>query len=380
MVDKKEENNCCGCRSCEQACPQQAITMIENEKGFRFPHINYSLCTKCGLCDVVCGFTENYPNHGDAPQIYAVKNKDTNIRMTSTSGGIFVAISDYILDHSGVVYGVGYGTDLYVCHKRAETKAERDEFKGSKYVQSDTLNTYTSAKKDLDSGRLVLYTGTPCQISGLKAFLRKDYEKLITVDLLCHGTPSNKSWRDFLNVIEQDNHTKIVGAEFRNKSKGWHTPVTLLKSNDNLHRIKGSQSYFQLFNPNYMLMPACYNCKFKKYEKCSDITIADFWGIERSLPEIDDNKGVSLVLINSPKGTDIFEKVSKNLDIFVRGKEHCAEDQIIKMCEKNPKYDEFWENYQKHGMRYVMLKYTEYSSIRTFIKKAIRKIKRICKI
>ena len=188
--------------------------MVEDRKGFRYPKIDYALCNKCGLCDDICAFKEDYSGHGDGSTVYAVKNTDEVVRSTSSSGGMFTAISDKILEDGGVVYGVGYRDRLTVCHKPASTKEQRDEFKGSKYVQSDTGNSFSQVKKDLENDLKVLFTGTPCQVSALKSFLRKDYDNLLTVDFVCHGVPSNKLWQDFLDVIEQDTRNRVVHAEF----------------------------------------------------------------------------------------------------------------------------------------------------------------------
>ena len=378
MVDDKEKKDCCGCRACEQICPKQAIEMVEDEKGFRYPKIDYDLCSKCGLCDKVCAFDENYKNFGDDPSVYAVKNRDEEVRSTSTSGGMFYAISDFILEQGGVVYGAGFKDRLYVCHKRAETKQERDEFKGSKYVQSDIGRSFILVKRDLDNGLKVLFTGTPCQVVALKSFLRRDYDNLTTVDFVCHGTPSNKLWQEYLDVIEKDTRNSVVHAEFRNKDAGWHIPRTKLHLKEKgKKRIKGEQSYLRLFYSNCFLMPSCYNCKFTNFNRASDITIGDFWGIEKSMPDFDDNRGISLVLVNSEKGRCLFESIKTGLIVRESCKENCLQEQLESPAVNDKNAVHFWDNYQKRRMRYVMTKYTEYSEIRTFFKKTVRKIRRI---
>lgn len=374
MVNEKTKTECCGCRACEQICPTRAITMAEDDKGFFYPYIDSLRCNQCGLCDLVCGFREDYPNHGDEPMIYAAKHKDDTIRQTSTSGGMFTAISDEILKRSGVIYGVGMDASLSVCHMRAETPGERDRFKGSKYVQSNIGETFVQARKDLDSGRYVLYSGTPCQISSLLLFLRKKYDNLITVDLVCKGTPSNKMWHEYLNVMRQKSRGEIVGVEFRNKDKGWHRPITKLITRDGKWRISGEQSFFQLFNSNIFLMPSCHGCKFTNFARPADISIADFWGIERTCPEFDDNWGVSLVLVNSPRGRELFKAIETNIVTLESQKENCLQSALQKPIKKNEKSDEFWEDYFKYGMKYAMIKYTDYSAIRTFMRKGKRKI------
>jgi len=376
MVDSKDKNNCCGCRACEHICPKNAIQMNEDIKGFKYPKIDHSLCNKCGLCDTICAFNNNYRNHGDNPTVYAVKNKDENIRATSTSGGMFVAISDEIIKNGGVVYGVNYGEKLYVCHQRAETKEQRDQFKGSKYIQSDLGDTFLKVKQDLEDDRMVLFTGTPCQVASLNNFLKKDFENLLTVDIICHGTPSNKIWREYLDIIEKINKIEIIYVNFRDKSIGWHQPKVKIESlNKSKKEIIGEKSFFQLFVKNYILMPACYNCYFANFKRPGDITIGDFWGIERTMSEFDDNKGVSLVMVNSKKGNLFIDKIKDNIEMQISSKENCMHGTLQCASPKNKDTDKLWNDYEKYGLRYIIFKYTDYSNLRTFIKKVINKIK-----
>lgn len=380
MVDSKEKKDCCGCRACEQICPKQAIKMVEDEKGFRYPKIDYNLCNQCGLCDKVCAFNEDYKNFGGSPAVYAVKNRDEEVRSTSSSGGMFTAISDKILEEGGVVYGAGYKDRLTVCHKRAVTKKDRDEFKGSKYVQSDIGDSFIHVGQDLINNQKVLFTGTPCQVAALRSFLRHDEDNLLTVDFVCHGTPSNKLWQDFLDVIEKESENNVVYAEFRNKEVGWHRPRTKLYFKErSAKRINGEQSFFQLFVRNYMLMPSCHNCKFANFNRASDITLGDFWGIERTMPDFDDDKGISLVLVNSAKGKSVFDAIRDSLDVRESCKQNCLQPQrSLQGSPPRHKYsDQFWKGYHKRGMRYVMVKYTEYSRVRTCIRKVILKLKSI---
>lgn len=378
MVNEKTKENCCGCRACENICPHMAIAMVEDEKGFRYPQIEEMLCNNCGLCDIACGFVDNYKNYGDNPTILAIKHKNDEIRKTSTSGGMFVAISDEILKLNGVIYGAGYDDQFNVVHKRAETKVQRDEFKGSKYVQSNLGRCFFQIREDLKKKKTVLFTGTPCQVSSLNSFLGKNYNNLVTVDILCHGTPSNKLWQEYLRIIENINKSKVVKVYFRDKTDGWHrSKPRIILNNQKLKKVKGEQAFFQLFLPNYMLMPACHNCKFRNFNRPGDITLADFWGIEKYMPEFDDNKGVSLVMVNSPKGMEVINTLRDKLEILPGKKEHCALDQIIMPVPKNKRSDQFWIEYHKFGLKFVMVKYTDYSDVITFFRKVIGRITRI---
>lgn len=350
--------------------------MVEDHRGFRYPAVDYNLCNQCGLCDSVCAFKDNYGNHGDSPAVYALKHRDEFARNSSTSGGMFTALSDAVLEDRGVIYGVGYGEKLYVCHKRAVSTQQRDEFRGSKYVQSDTGDCFTQIKQDLDNGLKVLFTGTPCQAAALNSFLKKDYQNLITVDIICHGTPSNKIWREFLDVVEKDTGNKVRHVQFRSKANGWSAckgKIYLEKGAG--EKIRGEQSYLQLFYRNYTLMPSCYNCKFTNFKRPSDITLGDFWGLQKSMPEFDDDKGVSLVLVNSARGEALFDRVKKLLDVRESCKEMCQQPHLNVPPEQNKNSDRFWSEYHTKGIRFVMAKYTEYGVVRTVVKKAFMKVK-----
>ena len=225
MIDQKQKKDCCGCGACAQACPVQAIAMKEDERGFLFPVIHYDRCKNCGICD-------------REPAIYGINHRDDEVRKNSTSGGAFTAISDYVLARNGVVYGAAYQPDLSVVTKRATTPAERDECRGSKYVQCDTKDSYIQIKQDLEAGRLVLYTGTPCQIAGLRSFLQKEYENLLTAEVICHGVPNNRMWHAFLDLAEKAAGARVADACFRDKSEtGWHHPRTKLTYQDGKEHV-----------------------------------------------------------------------------------------------------------------------------------------------
>lgn len=379
VVDKKQQKDCCGCRACEQACPVDAITMREDEKGFMYPDINMTQCIHCDLCDKVCGFDEDNPclSSGD-PVIFAAVHKNDAVRSASTSGGLFTALSDVILHQGGVIYGAAYGPELYVRHERAETADERERLRTSKYVQSDTCDTFSLVKSDLDNGRVVMYTGTPCQIASLQTFLRTPYENLITVDVVCHGVPSARVWREFLDLAEKKAGCRVVEANFRDKSKtGWHRPQTKLIYEDGLpHSFYGEQSFFQMFNHNLFLRPSCLYCKFISYARPSDISIADYWGIERFRKDFDDNGGVSMVLVNTDKGQRLFDAVKDSISYFETDKEHCWQGRLQGRSTIHPQTEQFWKEYTKKGLRYVLVKYTDYSPFRTFFRKVKRKIRR----
>lgn len=243
---------------------------------------------------------------------YAVKHKDENIRAASRSGGIFTAVSDVILENGGVVYGCALNDEFLAEHKRATTKEERDAFRGSKYVQSDIGDTYKQAKEDLKNGQTVLFSGTPCQIEALYNFLNvsnTDTTALLTIDILCHGVPSPKIWSDFIS--SKANIGNIDSVVFRDKKNfGWrdHVETLTIKGEE-----KSSKEFTNLFYSHLILRESCFNCKYKNTNRIADITIGDYWRIENNDKSFDDDKGVSLVLLNTDKATTYFENCRYNL-------------------------------------------------------------------
>ena len=223
MINIKDPKDCCGCTACASICAHNAITMKTDALGFLYPEVDTTKCVNCGMCDKVCAFNGNYDLslNFPEPKAYGVRHKDMMEVETSRSGAAFIAISDWILAHGGVVYGAGYTDHFRVVHKRATNKEERDEFKGSKYVQSDLSNIYRQIKCYLAEGRYVMFSGTPCQVAGLKLFLRKPYSNLLMVDLICHSVPSPLIFKDYVNFVEKKNNKKLESIKMRDKEKGW---------------------------------------------------------------------------------------------------------------------------------------------------------------
>ncbi len=297
----------------------------------------------------------------ETPEAYACKHKDLEIRMASRSGGVFTAVSDIILDNGGVVYGCALDENFAAVHKRATTPQQRNEFRKSKYVQSDIGDSFLSVKNDLNNGLEVLFSGTPCQVDGLIHFLdlsNVSAEKLLTMDLVCHGVPSPKLWRDYLNYQEKK-HGKIIDAEFRNKRDfGWKDHVETLEFKD---KKINSHIYTNIFYKNYALRRSCHECKYtSKQQRVADLTLADFWGIDSIDKDFNDNKGVSLILVSSEKGMRYFDLiVDKNM----------IEAKRVKLDDVNQKSlntpyiytnnkEVFWDYYKKHGFEGIVRKYS----------------------
>lgn len=303
------KNNCCGCGACEQICPKHCITMRADNEGFIYPVVNVDICIDCHLCENVCPFIAEY-NDRKPIKIFAAKCTNEEVRLLSSSGGAFSVIAKSVIEEGGVVFGAKFNQEWEVVHDYTETTEGLKEFRGSKYVQSRIGDSYKKTKDFLIKGRKVLFSGTPCQIAGLKKFLGKEYETLLTVDIVCHGVPSYKVWQTYLGEIVDGG--KIEHISFRNKEKGWRNYSLVIKTNEQEYAFpmeERTSSFMKGFLKELFLRQSCYNCKVKRFRSQSDITLADYWWIKNVVPDFDDNKGVSLTFINSKKGMDVFDSL-----------------------------------------------------------------------
>lgn len=308
MIKIISKEQCCGCSACLHICPKQSISFKEDKEGFLYPKVNIDTCIGCGLCEKVCPVINQ--NDERLPlQVYAAKHPNDEIRMSSSSGGIFTLLAEQIIDEGGVVFGAKFNEKWEVVHDFAETKEGLIPFRGSKYVQSRIGDAYANAEKFLKSGRKVMFTGTPCQIAGLKTYLRREYENLLAVDFVCHGVPSPMVWRKYLDEqIVRQNNAVLTHISFRDKSTGWKSYSCVLSFSNMSER--GNQNivltspfyenpYMSAFLSNLSLRPSCYACPVRSGKSGADITIGDFWGIEKVDASIDDDRGLSLCLINN---------------------------------------------------------------------------------
>ena len=309
---------CCGCRACEQSCPKNAIKIVENTEGFFEPKVDYEKCINCGICLKICPQLNYQTKKNDFKQkAYAVKNKDLKERLDSSSGGVFSLLAKSILDKNGIVYGVAFNKKFEAEHIRVDNEKELYKLRGSKYVQSNTNNTYSLVKKDLENQKYVLYSGTSCQIEGLKHFLKKDYENLYTIDLVCHGVPSQKLFKKYIKYLEDKYKSKIINYNFRDKTKnGWGLNICInLENKENKYIRANLDPYFKSFLKSDTYMETCYECKYANANRVGDITLADYWGIEKEQPDFYDENGVSAVLINTNKGNEMLNKVKDKIII-----------------------------------------------------------------
>lgn len=311
------------------------------------------------------------------PKVYAVKHKNEKVRAESRSGGIFSALSDKVFESKGVVYGCTLNEQLVAIHSRAEDVETRNQMRGSKYVQSHLGEVFKSVRKDLDNGRKVLFSGTSCQIAGLKKFLGCERENLICIDIVCHGVPSPKLWRSYLSWQNRKNRAITTKVDFRNKRDyGWSDHVeTLTMGNKSID----SRVYTAIFYSHCAMRPCCYECPYKSIMHPADITIADYWGIDKAAPGFNDNKGVSLVLINNDKGERIFEEVKSSIKWCPTKIEDSMQPPLIKAYSPPANREEFWNDMSRENFDIVAKKYGNYSMINV-IKWKIGKIRRKLKL
>jgi len=317
MAEIVKKYQCSGCHSCFNICPKKCITMQADKDGFLYPVINRHICVNCGKCSEICPILSEYRGN-IVGKSYACINKNEKIRLKSSSGGMFTLFAENIINKGGVVFGAAFDEELNVNHIEVVCVEDLSLIRGSKYVQSCIGDTYKKVENYLKQDRLVLFSGTPCQISGLKSYLKYDYENLIMQDIICHGVPSPYVWQRYLDFRKRtagEDIDKNVFPSFRLKDNGWKNYSLSIKfiNRKEYRKIASQDVYFKVFLNNLSLRPSCYNCHSKSLERESDITLADFWGIEEVLPEMFDDRGTSLVLVNSEKGRKLFESIADNI-------------------------------------------------------------------
>lgn len=376
MHINRDKTNCCGCSACYSICPTKAISMQPDALGFKYPMIDVDKCIDCGLCKKVCQFKSDYDRYEVSDSVvYALRNVDESELLKSQSGAAFWSIAKVFIQDGGIVYGVGYGDNYKIIHKRVKALTELEELRGSKYVQSDVGETFREVVKDLDSGFKVLYSGTSCQIANLKAYvgaIRRN--NLYTIDIVCHGVPSPFVWKDFLSYIETKSKKKISSVNFRDKSKGWKNCVSSFVFSDK--SVLYTKDYSKLFYSNLALRECCYVCPFTNFRRVSDITIGDFWGWGKSSNLYNDDKGVSLILVCSNKGVTLLDSVKSEVYLKKMTKQSCLQKNLQEPTKCNSLRKKFEYEYQKRGFVFVYKKYIKLN----IIEKIIRKIKLLLKV
>ncbi|EHA0993356.1 4Fe-4S dicluster domain-containing protein [Clostridium perfringens] len=375
------KNNCCGCGACLNICPKDAIEMKVDEFGFEYPEIDEQLCIHCGLCKTVCDYQDMSDLHL-TKEAYAGASKNISILKKSASGGVFSTLAKNILDENGIVYGVSMDnidSILMTRHIRIKESRELDKLQGSKYVQSSTGYTFRLVKEDLEKGFKVLYSGTPCQIAGLKKFLKKKYRNLVTIEIICHGVPSGQMFQDFIKGIEINNDIKIQEFKFRDKSKGQGMVSNIkykTKKGEVENCIKNGKtiSYFSLFLKSLIYRENCYSCPYAQEERCADITLGDYWGFHQEHPDeekmagLSNSNGVSCILVNTEIGINFISKYKSDLILVKSEFEKISRhnDQLKLPSQYNKKRDLLLNLYKEKGYKSVEQYYKDNYKIDRF--------------
>lgn len=380
MMERVSKNNCSGCAVCAMVCPQNCITMLPDEMGFLYPKIDRDRCVQCGLCQDRCPACSKAARAEATYSVeaYAVVGNDEKIREKSSSGGAFYLIARYVLSRDGVVFGAAFDDTCHsVKHIDVGSLDGLKRLQGSKYVQSEIGESYLLARSYLEQGRLVLFTGTPCQIAGLKTFLNKEYSNLYLMDIVCHGVPSPDVWDAYLTHLEKQYGGKTKRVAFRDKTNGWENYLLRVEmdngavySNDRINDL-----YMRGFLHNCFLRSSCYECMHKGTERGADITLGDFWGIGKICPELQDGKGTSLVIASSPKGKFLLAQISAE----VRIQKVALDDlisfnpAIVQAASYNPIRETFEKEFRQKPIMVVLKKYCSMSKFKK-LKRAIKSI------
>lgn len=363
-----EKKKCTGCFACYNICPQDAIVMQEDRCGYMYPVINSNICVNCGLCKRICPnntvIEKKYPI-----MCYAAKSKDSEVLLKSTSGGIATCLTKLFLKGNNVVYGASYNNCFEVEHTRISRNDDVEKIQGSKYAQSNINLSYRRVKEDLKNGKKVLFVGTPCQIAGLKSFIKKGHDRLYLVDIVCHGVPSNKFLKD--ELIRLCDISKILNVKYR---KGNEYSFTIYKNDGTIMEYNKDESpYLDAFFERISLRESCYSCNYARPERISDMTLGDFWGLtDKSF--FNSEEHISLILINSEKGKELFNMVKGEIDYQIRDVDEAinGNSQLKKPSVKHEKADRFKQIYPKKGF------YRAYKKV-SFIKRYKKRIKNIIK-
>ena len=357
LFEKKEQ--CCGCGACAAVCPAGAIVLVSDGR-FSYPRIEEEKCVGCGRCEAVCSFKLPKDEAPNCLAAYAVK-APKDVRAVSASGGAFTLLSDAALAMGGAVYGAVFDEAMRVVHVRAADAAERDRMRGSKYVRSDTSGVYGQIKADLAAGVPVLFTGTPCQAAAVKAVCGES-DLLYTADLICHGPASPEIWRQFIALLEEKYGKQVTDFSFRNKAVSWreYSPKVTFADGGTAGADDLTGSFTELFRYELCLAPSCADCRYASCRREGDVTIGDFWGVEKAFPELDDGAGVSAVMVNTEKGKKLWEAASAGAEAIPCAWEQIAAGQVNmkQSAVPSPESENFYRLCAEKGMEKALAAYT----------------------
>ena len=382
-----DSSKCYGCRACEQICPQKAITMQPNEEGFLYPVLDETICIKCGLCSQICPINTDFFDSDGVQRVYAAQYKQEASLMNSSSGGVFSAAADYVLNHGGAVAGCIFDENFTAVHKVSQNPDTIAKMRGSKYVQSDMGHTFLDIKKRLEDGQLVLFTGTPCQVDGLNRFLRKKYDNLYTLDLICHGVPSPALFSEYLKYAEQKKGS-ITDIKFRNKKRnGWCSQGSISHSHAGKTKIRTTSPYndsyyYYYYLQNNISRMCCYSCKYSTVHRVGDLTIGDYWNVNDVLPSLDISKGISVVLVNNGQGQKLIERIKDKLLLLETDLSSAVKGNgnLSKPCKLPESRKEIYQRIKEQGYAAITKQDCQYQHLIPFLRKHTPKaVKRFLK-
>lgn len=358
MVNITDKTQCTGCTACASVCAHNAITMRFDEYGHSYPVVNTDTCTDCRLCERVCPLLhrdilptdkEGY----DDLLIYAAYNKDSDVRSKSTSGGIFTLLAQYVISLGGCVYAARFDDEYRIYHSSFDSMDDIDSYRGSKYAQSDLGTVFRNIKKDLKT-KPVLFVGSPCQVAGLKGYLRNEYPNLFTCDFICMCIASPVIWREYLN--DYWNVKDIKRIWFKDKRIGWHNWRMLIEDSKGEHLVKGNEDpFFSSYLSHLISRPSCNKCAFRSLHHISDFTIADCWGIDQEKPSFDDDKGCTTIILQTAKAVTVFDTISSNIEYTKYPSYRVIKHNPYSKSDFSPNADVkmFYKYYRDKGLRYA---------------------------
>lgn len=383
MKNITDKDKCCGCMACVNICPKGAINIKVNDEGFSYPDIDEEKCIECGLCKNTCPVNK-YISNNKKPKAYAAYSLDNKIRLSSSSGGIFASLAMYILSLSGSVYGVSI-IENEAKHIKITNINDLKQIMGSKYVQSDIQNTYKQVKQDILDEKHVLFSGTPCQIAGLYSYLSNfkalNMNFLYTVEVVCHGVPSPKVFKKYILEKEDKYGSNVQNINFRDKTRGWvNYNINIQFKNKKTYTKKFQEDiYMRTFLKDIALRRSCYDCNFNGVTRVSDITLGDYWGVQYKYKHLADNKGISLVLVNSNQGEKILDNIKSKIYIEPTDLDYAIQNNpcIIKSVSLNENRENFFNDLDSMNLEVLQEKYFKYTKVKkNHVKEILYKIKR----